>query len=310
MVEASSRLAVWSRGSTLGPWDRATTTSPLKASAREIAPVTRTFARYVAIGDSTVEGLDDPIGDGRYRGWADRLADHIAAVQGSVSYANLAVRGRTTRQIRDEQLAPALAMKPDLALVVSGVNDLLRRHFDAVMLRDDIEAMQSELTAAGAVVMTFTLPDLSPIIPAARFIRERVIALNRAIHGAAAVSGALVCDLAIHPVTSDPRLWSEDRLHANSAGHARIAAALAHRLGLPGADGTWAEPLAGNAPSGPGQMIRSELAWLRIHLLPWIWRHLHGRSSGDGITAKLPLLTRVNGQSSAVRGQAISPFGD
>ena len=30
--------------------------------------------RYVAIGDSTVEGLEDPGPDGVYVGWADRLA--------------------------------------------------------------------------------------------------------------------------------------------------------------------------------------------------------------------------------------------
>ena len=35
----------------------------------------RTFSRYVAIGDSTTEGLDDPDGAGGYRGWADRLAE-------------------------------------------------------------------------------------------------------------------------------------------------------------------------------------------------------------------------------------------
>jgi lysophospholipase L1-like esterase len=99
----------------------------------------RRFERYVAIGDSTVEGLDDPIGDGRYRGWADRLAERIAAAQGSVLYANLGIRGRTTRQVRDEQLAPALAMSPDLVVVVSGVNDLLRRRFDAAALRAVIE---------------------------------------------------------------------------------------------------------------------------------------------------------------------------
>src|SRR5450759_4002332 len=96
------------------------------------------YARYVAIGDSTVEGLDDPDGHGSYRGWANRLAERIAREQGSIQYANLAIRGRTTRQVRAEQLPPALAMKPELAAVVSGTNDLLRRHFDAAALLSDI----------------------------------------------------------------------------------------------------------------------------------------------------------------------------
>ena len=75
----------------------------------------RVFARYVAIGDSSTEGLDDPDGRGGYRGWANRLAEALAAAQASpLLYANLGVRGRSTRQIRDEQLEPAAAMRPDL----------------------------------------------------------------------------------------------------------------------------------------------------------------------------------------------------
>jgi lysophospholipase L1-like esterase len=42
-------------------------------------------------------------------------------------YANLAIRGRSTRQIRDEQLEPALALRPDLVTLFSGTNDLLGR---------------------------------------------------------------------------------------------------------------------------------------------------------------------------------------
>ena len=84
------------------------------------------FDRYVAIGDSTAEGLDDPDGRGGYRGWADRLAERIARDQGGLLYANLALRGRRTREVLDEQLEKALAMRPDLALVVAGTNDLLR----------------------------------------------------------------------------------------------------------------------------------------------------------------------------------------
>ncbi|MCW2706656.1 MAG: family lipase, partial [Frankiales bacterium] len=48
--------------------------------------------RYVAIGDSTVEGLMDPGHDGVYVGWADRLAGHLKAVHPDLLYANLAVR--------------------------------------------------------------------------------------------------------------------------------------------------------------------------------------------------------------------------
>src|SRR6185436_10937152 len=35
----------------------------------------RRIERYVAIGDSSTEGLDDPRSAGGFRGWADRLAE-------------------------------------------------------------------------------------------------------------------------------------------------------------------------------------------------------------------------------------------
>jgi lysophospholipase L1-like esterase len=254
------------------------------------------FDRYVAIGDSTVEGLDDPDDRGGHRGWADRLAARIAAEQGSVLYANLGVRGRTTRQVRDEQLAPALAMRPDLAIVVSGTNDLLRRRYEAESLRENIEAMQRALVDGGATVLTFTLPDLSGIMPVARLVRRRLLVMNQVIRDACGATGAICCDLAAHPVAADPRLWSDDRLHANSAGHARIASALAHGLGLPGSDMTWADPLPGDPPRGVIQFARSEARWIRTHLAPWLWRHAHGRSSGDGIIPKRPQLMRFDAE--------------
>jgi lysophospholipase L1-like esterase len=249
------------------------------------------YERFVAIGDSTVEGLDDPDGQGGYRGWANRLAERLAAQQGSVLYANLGVRGRTTRQIREEQLAPAMAMQPDLAAVVSGTNDVLGRTFDPLVFGSEVELMQSALTSIDATVITFTLPDLTPVMPLGRILRERVAVMNEAIRGACSRSGAILCDLAAHPVASDPRLWSGDRLHANAVGHARIAEALAFHLGLPGTSMKWAEPLPELPARTVGGIVRAEAAWMRMHFLPWIWRHLRGQSSGDNRSAKRPELT-------------------
>src|SRR5262245_63912430 len=92
-------------------------------------PVHRRFERYVALGDSSTEGLDDPDGRGGYRGWANRLAERIADLEGSLLYANLGVRGLRTADIRATPLAPALAMKPDPATVVSGTHDVVGRSF-------------------------------------------------------------------------------------------------------------------------------------------------------------------------------------
>ena len=259
----------------------------------------RRFARYVALGDSSTEGLEDPDGVGGYRGWANRLAERIAAAQAAAGlpepllYANLAVRGRRTRRVRDEQLPRAGELRPDLATIFVGTNDVVARRFDAAAFARDLEHMQRTLVAGGATVLGFTLPDPAPVMPLARGLAPRVRVLNDAFRSVSAATGALLVDLAAHPVASDPRLWCEDRLHANPAGHARIAAALAHALALPGADASWSAPRPARGPRGGQARLAAELRWTRRHLVPWLWRHLHGRSAGDGRGPKRPDLLPI-----------------
>jgi lysophospholipase L1-like esterase len=263
--------------------------------ARAPGPTPVRYRRYVAVGDSTTEGIDDPDGVGGFRGWADRLAERLAATNPGLLYANLAIRGRRAAAIRAEQLAAAVAMEPDVATVVAGMNDVLRRRFDALAVAAEVEAMQAALIDAGATVLTFSLPDPGSIMPLARTVRGRVDALNDALRAVAGRTGAVLVDLGAIPVAGDVRLWSVDRLHANPHGHERIAAALAEALRLPGTDGSWADPLpAPVATRRPQhQIVAAELSWLRTYALPWVVRHAQGRSSGDGITAKRPVLTPI-----------------
>lgn len=249
------------------------------------------FARYVALGDSSTEGIDDPDDAGGYRGWSQRLAERIHVAQGGgLHYANLAVRGLTTAQVREGQLAAALALRPDLATVFCGTNDVTGLRFDARRVAADIEHMQRALVADGATVLSFTLPDLTPLMPLARLIAPRIAALNRALADVSRRTGSLLVDFAAYPVATDGRLWSEDRIHANSAGHARIAEALAHALRLPGSDERWREPFPTALDQTPRQRWAAELRWGRRHLLPWIWQGLRGRSSGQGRSPKRPNL--------------------
>lgn len=249
------------------------------------------FARYVALGDSSTEGLEDPDGRGGYRGWSQRLAERLTTTQRELEYANLAVRGLRTRQVRERQLAPALAMRPDLATLFCGTNDVTHRGFDAAQVGADIAAMQRALVTQGATVLSFTLPDLTPIMPIARGIAPRIHALNRALRAASTETGSILIDFAAHPVATDPRLWSEDRIHANSDGHARIADALAHALDLPGSSTQWQQPLPAVPPRGLLADCSAELAWWGRYLLPWVVRGLLGRSDSAGRVPKRPTLT-------------------
>ena len=211
------------------------------------------YLRYVAIGDSTTEGLMDPYPDGSgYRGWADRLAERMAAASPGLLYANLAVRGKLARQVHDEQLAAALALEPDFATVVAGLNDTLRPQCDLDGTAGHLDAMIGALTAQGATVATMVFPDPVPINPLARAARARVFAYNERVRAVARRHGALLVDFERDAAPPDPRLWHSDRLHANPDGHARIADAFAEALGLEGADRAWAEPLPPAPPSASG----------------------------------------------------------
>jgi lysophospholipase L1-like esterase len=255
----------------------------------------RGYRRYVALGDSSTEGLDDPYDgeDGGYRGWADRLAEQVEAAWPGLEYANLAVRGRLAGQVEREQVPAALALQPDLVTVFAGLNDVLRPRVDPTAVADTLTRMMAALRAGGATVLTITVPDAGQVNLIARPLRRRVLWLNDAIRDAAARTGTLVCDVAAHPVAGDPRMWSLDRLHANSLGHERIAAGLAQTLVLPGSGAEWMSPLpAGPAPGLRGA-IAAELIWGRRYFLPWLGRRLRGASSGDSITAKRPHPTAV-----------------
>lgn len=252
------------------------------------------YLRYVALGDSHTEGLGDGDDDRGLRGWADRLAERLDRHRPGLRYANLAVRGRKAAEVRAEQLPPALAMRPDLATVVAGVNDVLRPRVDLDEVAGHLEAMFAALTAQGATVATLTVPDVGRITPLARPIGSRVRALNDRVREAADRHGVVVAETAAHPVVTDPRLWSADRLHAGPLGHARIAAAVAEALHLPGSDDTWTLPLpAEGTDAAAWRAVGAEVRWVGAFLGPWIARRLRGRSSGDGRQAKRPALLPV-----------------
>lgn len=251
------------------------------------------YRRYVAIGDSSTEGLDDTDGAGGFRGWADRLAEHVDAAYPGLAYANLAVRGLSAAEIAATQLAPALAMQPDLATVVAGMNDLLRRNFDAARVAGEVERMVAALRALGATVVTFTIPDATPRIKIGRALAARTTALNVELRAVAARTGALLLDLASYELAYDPRMWSSDRIHGNAEGHARTGAELAYLVGVPGAaPGSMYAALPPLARRRVRELV-DDVAWTARYVVPWAIRRLRGRTMGHGRVAKRPQLAPV-----------------
>jgi lysophospholipase L1-like esterase len=248
--------------------------------------------RLVALGDSTVEGLMDLGADGSYVGWADRFARRLAVEHPGTTYANLAVRGQTTGEVRATQLDRAVALRPDVALLVAGVNDVLRPRMDVAELRDNLLAMHGALNEAGARVLTFTMPDMTRVAPLAYLLRGRIERLNEVVREAGSTYDATVVDFARVPVAGHPALWYDDRLHVNTEGHRRIAAALAEAYGLDAED--WRAEPDETAVEGLLRIVGREARWVGSHLAPWLWGRFRGHEFATGGACKRPDLLPVN----------------
>lgn len=255
------------------------------------------WSRYVAIGDSFTEGMSDPspTEPGRYVGWADRLAAHLAAEAGDrpFGYANLAIRGRLLADVEGPQLQAALELQPDLVSIVGGPNDLLRPGADVDDLADRLEAAVATIRATGADVLMSTTadPGHAPIL---KHVRPRTAYFTAAIWGIAQRQGAYVLDMWNLRVLRDPRMWATDRLHLTAEGHQRVAQQAAWALGSRTAERDWTIPLPPAEPLSRLETVRGHAAWAKEYLGPWIGRRLTGRSSGDTVEPKRPALTPVD----------------
>ena len=251
------------------------------------------WSRYVALGDSQTEGLNDRHPDGTPRGWADRFAETLAATTSpELRYANLAVRGCRSKHVRHEQLPAALALKPDLATVAVGMNDVLRHDFDLLATARDIEETIAALAETGCTVLTMTFPDIARMLPVMSWLRPREVALNERVIDIAKRYDVAVLDVFPLEMCSDPRIWSHDRIHGSSEGHRRIAAGVAELVGLPGVDADWATLSPDTSRQSLVGVVRRDAWWAASFLVPWLARQVLRRSTGADV-AKRPELTPV-----------------
>ncbi|WP_426565566.1 SGNH/GDSL hydrolase family protein [Angustibacter sp. McL0619] len=255
------------------------------------------WTRYVAVGDSFTEGMEDRGPDGVYRGWADGLAHLLAAGRAAgrdraghevepLHYANLAVRGRLLDQIVREQVPGAIELGADLVSLVGGGNDVLRPGSDVDKLAARLEAAVVDLRLSGADVLLATPVDpvKSPLI---NLTRGKAAVFAAAIWTIARRHQAYVLDLWGMKALQDRRLWAADRIHLTTEGHQRVAAHAAQVLGLAG-DGSWAVPLPPAAALDRRTALKQDAQWVRLYVGPWVGRRLRRRSSGDAIRPKRP----------------------
>lgn len=248
----------------------------------------------MALGDSFTEGLNDELrGDGRHRGWADRVARGLIARQhiDELEYANLAIRGRLISQVRSEQVPIAESLRPDLVSFAAGVNDALRRNFDLDRVATDLEASVRTLRGSGSRVLIFAYGDPSRRSRALAKLAGRMRSLRSATLEIAQIYDCLLVDFWGVGTYDDERLWSADRLHLSPLGHRVTAEAVLQALGL--GESAWRTPPAEPPREGFVQRRSKDAAWFGAHAGPWLMRRLRGTSSGAGVEPKDARLRRV-----------------
>ena len=183
---------------------------------------------YVALGDSTVQGIGATAARNNYVGRLDaRLRERYPRAR----TVNLGVAGATSYDVFEGQLSRAIGLRPHLVTLSIGPNDITSR-VPVEHYAQNLEAILGRLgTETQAVVVVNLLPDLA-ITP--RF-RKRETAprvgrlsaeFNRVITRTAKRHGVLVVDLykaSRREVPQHPEFLAADGYHPSDLGYARWA---------------------------------------------------------------------------------------
>jgi lysophospholipase L1-like esterase len=246
--------------------------------------------RYVAVGDSFTEGVGDWREDGTPRGWADRVAEGLAAHEEDFQYANLAIRGRLLIPIATTQVDAALALDPLPTLLTfnGGGNDMLRPGHNTAVQMMLIRSAMIRCLRAGVQPVLLSGPDPSAGLPMGKTFHERGTALTLAAKRLTEDLGILFVNAFQEPDLQQAQYWSEDRLHLNPHGHARVAHMVLTTLGVR----STLDPAPERKPWRQG--MTSEALYYREHVAPWIGRRIRKTSSGNGREPKHPTWSQLD----------------
>jgi lysophospholipase L1-like esterase len=183
---------------------------------------------YVALGDSTVEGVAATSPAHTY---VSRLHERLRAVYPAASVANLGQAGAVSADVLEQQLARAIAMRPHLVTVSVGPNDITEGVAVETYERNMAAIFRTLTRETGAVVVANLLPDLA-VTPRFRLsghraaVGARTVEFNRALQSRARDLGVELVDLyaaSRAEVPVRPELVASDGYHPSDAGYARWA---------------------------------------------------------------------------------------
>jgi len=236
-------------------------------------PPLRRARRLAVLGDSTAVGLGDPLP--RRGGWRG-VGPLVAAALGveTDGYLNPSFTGARMRCVLTEQVPAAVAHRPDVAVLVAGMNDTLRPDFDAARIAADLTEVIHRLAEAGTTVVPVRFHDHSKVfrLPPSlkRALSARVAELNAAIGEVVAREGVPCLDLERLPGAYDLASWSVDRLHPSELGHRMLASGFTGLFAEAGFDVP--EPVSLTCGGGVEPSTTGHVGWLVLRGIPWLWR--------------------------------------
>ena len=183
---------------------------------------------YVALGDSTVEGVG---ATSPGRNFVSRLHERLRARYPNARVVNLGAGGATSADVLLRQLDRAIGLRPHLVTLSIGPNDITTR-VPVATYEKNLETILGRLRyETTAVAVVNLIPDLA-VTP--RFSRSRLreavgrqtIVFNEALERKGRAHGAELVNLyaaSQREVPLQPELISADGYHPSDAGYARWA---------------------------------------------------------------------------------------
>ena len=223
---------------------------------------------FVVLGDSAAYGTGDITKADRPLGWTYRIA---SAITGPMTYLNLARPGAKSSELVEHQLPIATMLRPDLAIVVVGGNDMLRNNFCPKRLKDNLTEIFARFSALGTHVITLELHDPSKVLKLPKALER---ALLRRVDAVNAVYRELAESFPIIPIRArdiagvhDRKNWHVDLLHPGPRGHYLLAEAAVRELARRGL------PIkALDVPEFPTISTREKVSWMLLKGTPWFFK--------------------------------------
>jgi hypothetical protein len=183
-----------------------------------------------------------------------------------------------------------VALGPDLVTIHGGGNDVLRPRVDLDALAAAYDAAIGRLAGTGAQVVVFTIadPGANPVF---KPLRGRMALFNEWVREIADKHDTTLVDMWRMRGWKVSEIMDADRLHLNAVGHQAIAIAVLDALRM--AHNLSPLPVPAVPAMSAREQRRADLAWARAHAVPWVQRRLTGRSSGDGVEPKRPVLAPI-----------------